>query len=195
MRTLSVVEFVTLDGVMQAFEAPDPDDPGFPYAAWGLPYQDGASAEAGIRGQSDTTAYLLGRKTYQRLGSFWPHQSDDNPMAAHINRTPKYVATRTLSTLDWQPAHALTGDLVPAVQSLKQEGEGSIVVLGSGALVQQLMAAELVDTYTLFVHPLVLGTGARLFRELDKPIPLHLLDVTRTSTGVLVLTYAVRPSH
>jgi dihydrofolate reductase len=193
MRKLSVVEFVTLDGVMQAFEAPDPDDPGFPHAGWGLPYMDGASAEAGVRGQSGTTAYLLGRKTYQRLGSFWPHQSDENPMAAHLNRTPKYVATRTLSTLDWQPAHALTGDLVPAVRSLKQEGEGSIVVLGSGALVQPLMAANLVDTYTLFVHPLVLGTGARLFREIDKPIPLHLLDVTRTATGVLVLTYSARP--
>jgi dihydrofolate reductase len=197
MRKVSVVEFMTLDGVMQAFEAPDPDDPGFPYPGWGLPYMDAAIAGIGARGQADTTAYLLGRKTYERLGSFWPHQSGDNPMAAHLNRTPKYVATRSLTTFDWQPAQALTGDLGPAVQALKQEGEGTIAVLGSGALVQHLMAAGLVDTYTLFVHPLVLGTGARLFREVDKPIPLKLLDATATPTGVLVLNYSIRndPDH
>lgn len=189
MRTLSVVEFVTLDGVMQAFDAPDPDDSGFPYGGWGLPYMDSGSTEAGTQGQSNTSAYLFGRKTYERLGSFWPHQGDENPMAAHLNHTPKYVASRTLTTLDWQPAQIIKGELAPAVRSLKQEGEGSIVVLGSGALVQELLTAELVDAFTLFVHPLILGTGARLFREIDKPMPLRLDTVTRSGTGVLILSY------
>jgi dihydrofolate reductase len=191
MRRLSVVEFVTLDGVMQAFDAPDSDDPGFPHGGWGLPYMGGGGTEAGTQGQASTSAYLFGRKTYERLAAFWPHQGDENPMAAHLNRTPKYVATRTLSTLDWQPAHVLDDELAPAVRTLKEEGEGTIVVLGSGMFVQQLMAAGLVDAFTLFVHPLVLGTGARLFREVETPIPLHLSTVVQTGTGVLILTYAL----
>jgi dihydrofolate reductase len=192
MRKLSIVEFVTLDGVMQGFDAPDPDDPGFEHGGWGLPYADPAGAQAGAEGQAGTTAYLFGRKTYQRLAAFWPHQPPENAMAAHLNSTPKYVATRTLASLEWSNSSRLEGDLVPAVRSLKDSGDGAIVLLGSGMLAQQLMARGLVDEYTLFVHPLVLGTGKRLFREVDQPIPLQLMDVTKTGTGVLVLKYALQ---
>ena len=191
MRTLGLVEFVTLDGVMQGFDAGDPDDPGFVHGGWGVPYQDGVARDAGGRGQRSTTAYLFGRKTYQRMAAFWPTQPDDNPMAAHLNRTPKYVASRTLSHVDWTGARLLDGELTAAVRALKQEGDGTIAVLGSGELAQQLLAAGLVDTLTLFVHPLVLGTGRTLFRELAQPLPLQLRDVTRTGTGVLILDYVV----
>jgi len=110
-------------------------------------------------------------------------------MAAHLNATPKYVATRTLTSLDWSNAQVLDGELVPAVRELKSHGEGSIAVLGSGVLVQELIAHDLVDGYRLFLHPLLLGTGKRLFREMDRPRRLRLVECTPTSTGVLMLTY------
>jgi dihydrofolate reductase len=120
----------------------------------------------------------------------WPNEPDSNPMAAHLNRTPKYVATRTLDKLTWNNAHVLDGDLTDAVNALKAEGDGYVTVLGSGELVQQLLAARLVDELQLLQHALVLGTGKKLFREYDEPLALRLVDVTPTPTGVLILKYA-----
>jgi dihydrofolate reductase len=140
---------------------------------------------------ASTTAYLFGRKTYERMAGFWPHQPSGNAIAAHLNSTPKHVATRTLTSLEWSNSSRLDGELASGVRELKDSGDGTIVVLGSGMLVQQLIAEGLVDEFTLFVHPLVLGTGKRLFREADAPIRLRFLDVAKTTTGVLILKYAV----
>ncbi|GII02408.1 dihydrofolate reductase family protein [Planobispora takensis] len=192
MRTLTIVEFVTLDGVMQGFDGPDQDDPGFRHGGWGLPYADPVAQQSGTEGQSATTAYLFGRRTYQRLAAFWPHQPPENAMAAHLNATPKYVATRTLASLEWPNSSRLEGELGPAVRALKESGDGTVTVLGSGELTRQLIAEGLVDAYTLFVHPLLLGGGERLFHAFDKPIPLRLQDVTTTGTGVLVVNYTVQ---
>jgi dihydrofolate reductase len=190
MRRLVLVEFVTLDGVMQGFGSPDEDrDGGFDHGGWGPPYGDDVLLTSAMEGLQSTTAYLFGRRTYEKMNAFWPHQTDDNPMAAHLNRTPKHVATRTLPRLEWPNAHVLEGELVSAVQALKSDGEGNIAVLGSGALAQQLVSANLVDGYRLFLHPLVLGCGKRLFREYANPIRLRLVDATPTSTGVLMLSY------
>jgi dihydrofolate reductase len=191
MRTLAVVEFVTLDGVMQGFGSPDEDrDGGFEHGGWGAPYMDDTQMAAAAEGLASTTAYLLGRKTYEQMAAFWPNQPDDNPMAAHLNAMPKYVATRTLSALAWKHAHVLRGDLIDAVADLKGEGEGGIVVLGSGDLVQQLIAHDVVDQYQLFLHPLILGTGKHLFGAFDAPTRLRLLEVVPTTTGVLMIGYA-----
>ncbi len=191
MRTLTVIEFVTLDGVMQGLGSPDEDrDGGFTHGGWAGPYFDEDQTSAAVEGLKSTTAYLFGRRTYQKMTAFWPDQPDSNPMAAHLNATPKYVASRTLTgDLTWSHAQLLDGSLAPAVRDLKAQGEGTIAVLGSGVLVQELMAADLVDTYRLFLHPLLLGTGKRLFRELDRPRRLRLVDCTPTSTGVLMLSY------
>ncbi|GAA1378584.1 dihydrofolate reductase family protein [Catellatospora chokoriensis] len=192
MRKLMVIEFVTLDGVMQGLGSPDEDrDGGFEHGGWSAPYFDETQASVAGEGLKDTTAYLFGRRTYEKMAAFWPTQPDENPMAAHLNATPKYVATRTLTSLDWPHARVLDGALVPAVQRLKAEGDGVITVLGSGVLVQELIAADLVDGYRLFLHPLLLGTGKRLFRELPRPQRLRLVDATPTSTGVLMLGYDV----
>jgi dihydrofolate reductase len=196
VRKLSVVEFVTLDGVMQSLGGPDEDrEGGFEYGGWSAPYQDDTQMEAAAEGLGATTAYLFGRKTYEHMVAFWPQQPDDNPMAAHLNATSKYVATRTLTELDWDGAHVLSGDLADAVGELKAEGEGSIVVLGSGELVQSLIALDLIDEYRLFLHPLVLGAGKRLFRSTEQPLRLRLLDAVPTSTGVLMLSYATTGSR
>jgi dihydrofolate reductase len=155
-----VVEFVTLDGVIQGLGSPDEDrDGGFEYGGWGAPYMDDVQMTAAVDSMAATTAYLLGRKTFEKMAAFWPSQPDDNPMAAHLNATPKFVATRTLREPGWNNSYVLTGDLKEDVAKLKVQGDGNVVVLGSGELVQQLIAEDLIDEYRLFLHPLVLGTG------------------------------------
>ena len=191
-RKLAVIEFLTLDGVMQGFGSPDEDrDGGFEHGGWGDGYLDeqmGASAAEGMR---TTSAYLFGRRTYGKMAAHWPNEPADNPMAAHLNATPKYVASRTLRQLDWANSSVLEGELPVAVDELKSAGEGTIAVLGSGVLVQQLIAYDLVDQYRLFLHPLILGSGKRLFSEISGPRRLRLLDCTPTGTGVVILSYAV----
>ena len=194
MRKLAVIEFVTLDGVMQSLGSPDEDrDGGFEYGGWSAPYGDEVLSTAAGQGLAATTAYLFGRKTYQKMAAYWPAEPETNPIAAHLNATPKYVVTRTLTSLGWAGSEVLRGDIVAAVTDLKQHGDGTIVVLGSGVLVQTLIERDLIDEYQLFVHPLVLGAGHRLFRQTPRPIPLQLTGCTPTTTGVLLLSYRPDP--
>ncbi len=191
MRKLVIVEFVTLDGVMQGLGSPDEDrEGGFEYGGWGAPYMDDVQMTAAVESMAATTAYLFGRKTYEKMAAFWPYQPDDNPMAAHLNATPKYVATRTLREQGWSNSHVLTGALEEEVAGLKAVGDGNVVVLGSGELVQQLIEQDLIDEYRVFLHPLVLGQGKRLFRTTRQPKRLRLLDALPTTTGVVMLSYA-----
>ena len=123
------------------------------------------------------------------MAAHWPNEPDDNPIAASLNATPKYVATRSLRELEWANSHILGVDIVAEIQNLKAEGEGFITMLGSGDLVQSLLALDLVDVFRIFIHPLVSGTGRRSFRDTDRPIRLRLTDCTPTTTGVLLCTY------
>lgn len=190
MRQLTVIEFVTLDGVMQGLGSPDEDrDGGFDHGGWGAPYGDEVLGRKAGEGVAGTTAYLLGRRTYQKMAAFWPGVPDENPIAAHLNATPKYVVTKTLSELKWTGSHVIDGDVIESVNALKRDGDGTIAVLGSGVLVQALITNELIDEYRLFLHPLVLGAGKRLFAQTSRPLPMRLLDCTPTTTGVLLLTY------
>ena len=192
MRKLGVVEFITLDGVMQGLGGPDEDrENGFDLGGWSAPYGDEVLATRAGQGLGQTSAYLFGRKTYEHMAAHWPHESADNPIAASLNATPKYVATRTLRqpNMDWSNCHVIGGDVVDAVRELKSEGDGFVTVLGSGVLVQTLVANELIDTYRIMLHPLVLGVGKRLFREYPHPLRLRLTGCTQTTTGVLLLTY------
>ena len=192
MRQLVVIEFLTLDGVMQGLGSPDEDrDGGFDHGGWAAGYGDDVLAEAAAAGMADTTGYLFGRRTYDSMAAFWPHLPDTNPMAAHLTATPKYVATRTPAELTWRNAQVLEGDLASSVAGLLSQGTGTLAVMGSGVLVQELIAHDLVDGYRLFVHPLLLGTGKRLFRGADRPQRLRLESSTTTTTGVLLLDYAV----
>lgn len=192
MRKLSVVEFVTLDGVMQGLGGPDEDrEGGFDHGGWGAPYGDEVLAQQAGQGVGQTSAYLFGRKTYEHMAAHWPGEPPENPIAASLNAMPKYVVTRTLrqQDLQWANCHVVDGDLAQAVRRLKSEGEGFVTVLGSGALVQALIANDLVDSYRILLHPLLLGTGKRLFREYPHPLPLRLVEHTATTTGVLLLVY------
>jgi dihydrofolate reductase len=192
MRKLGVVEFISLDGVMQGLGGPDEDrDGGFDHGGWSASYGDEVLARRAGEGMGQTSAYLFGRKTYEHMAAHWPHESADNPMAARLNATPKYVATATLSQQDieWANCQVIDTDVVEAVQGLKALGDGFITVLGSGELVQTLITNDLVDIYRIMLHPLVLGTGKRLFRGYPNPLRLQLTDYTPTTTGVLLLTY------
>ena len=194
MRRLAVIEFVTLDGVMQGLGSPVEDrDGGFEHGGWSAPYGDEVLGKAAGEGMAATTGYLFGRKTYQKMAAHWPTEPDTNPIAAHLNATPKYVVTRTLTRLEWAGSQVLGGDVAASVNDLKQDGDGTIAVLGSGVLVQALIEHDLVDEYRLFVHPLVLGAGKRLFRQVAGPVRLRLTGCMPTTTGVLLLSYQPEP--
>jgi dihydrofolate reductase len=192
VRKLAVVEFLTLDGVMQGLAGSEEDrESGFAQSGWGAPYGDEVLAQQAGQGIGLTTAYLFGRRTYEHMAAHWPHEPDDNPIAASMNAMPKYVVTKTLrqQEMTWANSHVIERDVVEQIRALKSEGDGFITVLGSGELVQTLVVNDMIDTYRILLHPLVLGTGMRLFREYPKPLRLRLTEHVPTTTGVLLLTY------
>jgi dihydrofolate reductase len=191
MRKVIVSEFLTLDGVMQAPGDPEEDrSGGFEHGGWQLPYFDDVAGSAISEGMAAAGGYLLGRKTYEIFAGFWPSQPDDDPFAATLNSLPKYVASTTLKEpLQWQNSTLIRGDVAEGVAELKQQPGKDLQVIGSGDLAQTLMQAGLVDEYQLMIHPVVLGSGLRLFREGGPRIPLRLVDTKTTGTGVLILTY------
>lgn len=190
MGKLAAVEFLSVDGVMQGLGSPNEDrDGGFAHGGWGLPYVDVLPEVVDTTDLRGTSAYLFGRRTYEKLAAFWPSQPEANPMAASLNSSPKHVATRSHPALDWKGSRPLVGDLTEAVRTLKAEAAGTIVILGSGDVVRQLLAAGLIDELRLFVHPLLLGAGKRLFGDLPVPRALSLTRVGTTSKGTVAVIY------
>jgi dihydrofolate reductase len=191
MSKVIVVNNLTLDGVMQAPGRAD-EDPrgGFEHGGWALPYNDSVMGRVmGERMAAHTGALLLGRRTYEGFASFWPYQTD-NPFTEVLNNTQKFVASRTLEEpLPWRNSTLLSGDAAEAVARLKREQPGQdLTVLGSGELLQSLMRRDLVDEYLLLIHPLVLGSGRRLFADDGAAAALRLVDSVTTTTGVLIAT-------
>jgi dihydrofolate reductase len=190
MMMLSVIEFLSLDGVMQAPGAPEEDtEGGFRHGGWQRPYFDDVLGATAAEGMAATDAYLFGRKTYEKMAAYWPTAPDDDPYARHLNSAPKYVASRTLRSLEWQNSTLLEGDVAEEVRKLKEQPGKNVAVLGSGELVQTLMEHDLVDEYFLAVFPIVLGSGKRLFRDADRVRKLSLVDSKSTTTGGVLLTY------
>lgn len=187
-RKLVAVEFLSLDGVMQAPGDPQEDtEGGFAHGGWQRPYFDDVMGKAAAEGMAETDAYLFGRKTYQKMAAFWPTAPADDPFAAHLNGTTKYVASRTLRDPSWQPVEVLT-DVPGAVAALKEKPGGTITVLGSGELVRTLLDNDLVDELELTVSPLVLGSGKRLFGEGSNKRTLRLADSKTVGAGIVILT-------
>ena len=189
MGKVVVGTFVTLDGVMQSPGAPDEDrEGGFEHGGWLPPYFDESLGETmdDLIGRSE--ALLLGRKTYEIFVSYWPHQGDEDTMAAKLNSMPKYVASRTLDSVDWNNATLLQGDLADEVRQLKDE-HGEINVAGSGNLIQSLLKHDLVDELQLLVFPVLIGTGKRLFGEGTIPRGLRLAESKTSGSGVTINRY------
>lgn len=193
MRRLVAVEYVSLDGVMQAPARAD-EDPrgGFQHGGWAaeLLGSDPEAVQASMGGHANTNGMLFGRRTYLDLVGHWLSTTDPNPFTEIIRDTTKYVASRTLSEPLPHPNSALlAGDAVDAVAALKADGEGDIVVLGSGALLRNLAAAGLVDAYTLTIVPVVIGSGTRLFGDTNASLRVSSSFVS--PTGIVVATYEV----
>ena len=187
MSKVIVFTNLTLDGVMQAPGRPDEDRRGsFEYGGWAAPYAAMTQAGDSI---GTIGALLLGRRTYEDFYAVWPKQKE-SPFSAMLDNMQKYVASTTLSEpLPWINSTLLKGDATETVARLKQESGTDLVIMGSGELVQSLMRASLVDTYVLLIHPLVLGSGRRLFPDGGVAATLRLVDVKTTPTGVVVATY------
>ena len=191
MRKLVVNNNVTLDGVMQAPGRPDEDTRGgFEHGGWALPYNDEVMGRVMGERMAGGGSILLGRRTYEDFASFWPNQPEPNPFTAVLNNTQKYVASTTLEEpLAWSNSTLLKGDAADAVARLKEEPGENIVVLGSGELVQSLMRRDLVDEWVLLIHPLILGSGRRLFTDGSPFAALRLVDSVTTTTGVVIASY------
>jgi dihydrofolate reductase len=190
MRRLVVNEFLSLDGVYQGPGAPDEDtEGGFRHGGWQMQYGDDVLGAAAAEGMAQTDANLFGRKTYEIMAAYWPNAPSDDPYAQHLNNVQKYVASRTLDRAEWQNTTLLQGDVAEEVAKLKEQPGQNIGVLGSGNLVQTLMKDDLVDEYSLWIYPIILGGGKRLFPEDDQVRKLRLVDSKPTTTGGMLLTY------
>jgi dihydrofolate reductase len=191
VRKVVVNNSVTLDGVMQAPGRPDEDTRGgFEHGGWAQPYFDSVMADVAAEGMAKGADMLFGRRTYEDFATFWPNQSEDNPFTAVLNNSQKYVASTTLmEPLSWINSSLLEGDAAEAVARLKEQTGKDLVVLGSGELVQSLMRSNLIDEFVLLIHPLVLGSGRRLFTDDGAPATLRLVDTKTTTTGVVIATY------
>jgi dihydrofolate reductase len=196
MSRIVVINHLTLDGVMQAPAGADEDTrDGFEHGGWAAANQDQVMGEYLGRGMAGGPGRMLfGRRTYEHMYAYWPKQTDGNPYTDVLNRAHKFVASRTLTEpLPWENSTLLAGDAADAVAALR-EGEGKdIAVLGSGDLVQSLATRGLVDEYVLLIHPVVLGTGRRLFPDGGASSALELVESLTTSKGVVITRYRSAP--
>lgn len=193
MRGITVINHLTLDGVMQSPASPD-EDPrgGFEHGGWGAAGQDPVMAEVMGQGMSKGGELLFGRVTYEQFASFWPKQTDGNPFTEVLNERRKYVVSRTLSDsapLPWVNSTVLVGEAAETVAALKASPGEDLGILGSGALVRTLVRHRLIDRYQVMIHPLLLGAGHRMFPEDGPRIGLRLTDSVTTGTGVIIATY------
>jgi len=188
---LTLTTFLTLDGVMQAPGGPNEDPSGgFRHGGWLVPYADEDMFRIVGQRFGNADAFLLGRKTYQIFANHWPRITDPaDPVASALNRLPKYVASMTLEKADWDNSTVIRGDLANQVAQLKQRYSREIQVHGSGDLAQSLIANDLVDEFHLWLYPVMLGTGKRLFAAGNVPAALRLAETQTTSTGVVVSIY------
>jgi dihydrofolate reductase len=178
MRKVVASLFVSLDGVMEAPER------------WHFPYFNEEMAAAIGDAMSSADAFLLGRRTYEEWAAFWPAQPPDgNPMAEVINNMPKFVASTTLDEVSWRNSTLLGADVAEEVSKLKQQPGKDLSISGSATLVRSLLRDGVLDELRLMIHPVVLGSGRRLFENGTAQAPLELVHSQTFSTGVLNLTY------
>jgi dihydrofolate reductase len=188
---LIVTAFLSLDGVMQAPGAPDEDrSGGFDQGGWLVPYADDDMGRLVGDSISAADAFLLGRRTYELFAAYWPQVTDeDDAVASRLNSLPKYVVSTTLDRLSWTNSTLVTRDVPAEVARLKREPGQELQAHGSGELVRTLAARGLVDEYRLWLYPVVLGAGKRLFADGSAPAALQLVDTKTTASGVAVHTY------
>ena len=191
MSKVVVIKHLTLDGVMQGPARPDEDHrDGFEYGGWGAAAYDPAMQKVIGARMGSSWSLLVGRTTYEDFAKVWPNRPQPNPFTEALNNVEKFVASTTLTEpLPWQNSMLLKGDATDAVAKLKKDHDKTLVIFGSGVLVQSLMQRDLVDEYVLQIHPLVLGKGRRLFPDGSPLTNFSLVDSVTTGTGVINATY------
>jgi dihydrofolate reductase len=196
---LTLTTFLTLDGVYQGPGGPTEDESGgFKQGGWLVPFFDEDLGQYMNSIFEEVDAFVLGRKTYDIFAGSWPNFPDqDDPIASRLNNLPKYVASRTLSSADWNNSTVISGDVIAEVARLKEQPGRELQVHGSGALAQSMFDAGLVDAMRLIVFPVVLGTGKRLFAEGRTPSSFQLTNAKSTPSGVTIqeLSYAGAPNY
>ena len=189
MRKLAILTFATLDGVMQAPAFPDEDPSGgFTHGGWAVNYWDEVMEQ--VKGEAMDAPYdlLLGRKTYASFAAYWPN-AGDNPTANKMNNATKYVATSTLSKLEWKNSIRIKGDIAVEVSRLKKQEGPLLQVHGSWQLIQTLLSRELIDEFRLWIFPVVVGPGKRLFGQDTVPTGLTLIKTKTCSNGAMMCIY------
>lgn len=185
MPKIIVNAFLTLDGVMQAPGAPDEDrEGGFVHGGWQAPFVEEAIGRRVVEGFADADGFILGRKTYDIFASYWPRITDaNNLIATALNARPKYVVSRSLERVEWNNARLVEGDAVAELRKLQQQPGRALHTWGSTDLLQTLMQNDLIDEYRLFVFPVVLGAGKRLFGSGTMPMALRHLESFTSDKG------------
>jgi dihydrofolate reductase len=187
MRKVIVLEFVTLDGVIQAGGGPEEDTSGgFAYGGWQAPYSDAVLGAVMNTQMNMPFDLLLGRKTFDIWAPYWPHHADTWP---GVNAATKYVASNTMTSHEWQPSVFLGGDIAEEVSNLKQQPGPDLHVYGSANLVQTLMKHELVDAFWLKIYPLTLGSGKRLFADGAIPAAFKVTESQVSPSGIIIANY------
>lgn len=188
MGQIVVDMFVTLDGVFQAPGQPDEDlDGGFAYGGWQVPHLDAPSGAVIADHLRRLDGVLLGRRTYDIFAAYWPFAPDDHPIANVLNHAPKYVVSRTLQAASWEHTTVVRelDHIVPRLQEQHRE----VHVIGSGELVQSLFRLRVVDLLNLWLYPVVVGDGKRLFPQDGSPAAMELTSSTTFPNGTVLLTY------
>lgn len=187
MIKIIVLEFITLDGVMQAPGGPEEDTSGdFKYGGWTVPYFDDFSGKVMAKQMAGKYDLLLGRKTFEIFASYWPKHTDGWPQ---INIITKYVASNSLKKHEWDNSVFLNGDIVGKIKKLKKEKGSDIQVYGSGNLIQTLLKNDLVDELWLKIFPIILGKGKRLFEDGVIPAAFKLIESKTSPSGVIFANF------
>jgi len=188
---LTLMEFVSLDGVCQGPGSPDEDTSGgFTRGGWFVPHMDEAFMQQAADWLAEADGLLLGRRTYEEFAEAWPNMPDpEEPFARKMNAVPKYVASNSLAEATWAPVTILSGDVEAKVAELKQQPGRDLQIHGSARLGHSLLAAGLVDELRLVIAPVVVGTGRRLFPEGGAPVGLRLARHTATPGGLAIHVY------
>jgi dihydrofolate reductase len=190
MRKIIAATFVSLDGVMQAPGGPDEDPTGgFQFGGWTFHYWDEVGGAEISEAFSKPFDLLLGRRTYDIFAAYWPYQPEGDPIAKSFNAVTKYVATHSPDTLTWHNSKPLGPDVVASLRDLKQEDGPDLLIQGSSDLIHQLLKADLIDEIRLFIFPLLLGKGKRVFGDDALPAAFKLTKSKTSTTGVIMATY------
>jgi len=190
MRKIITTTFVTLDGVMQAPGGPDEDKTsGFAYGGWQFNYGDDETDKVIDGFMKLPFELLLGRKTYDIFASYWPHAKQDSNVAMPFNATKKYVVSHSQIDLPWENSELITGDVVAQIKKLKEMDGPDLWIYGSGNLIQTLLENNLIDVMHVWIYPVTVGKGKRLFAEGTQPEDFKLVDSKVTPSGVYIATF------